>query len=339
MFESVKDQIKYERREGLDSNFVDAHRERPGRLVDDGWLSPVPWDAAKEADVWTMHSFIPAPLKELFSQKVSVAVLHGPTEHMTLYEWASNREKTTFNLHVTILWQYDATVVLNKHEYDIMVQYDEHNRLHYIPNSIDIERVMRKGPVWEYQHHPAIISCDVPRLEKLPHHIIWSMPAVHNIVPDARLNLFSLTLEPIATWRNLFARAKKRNLEALCENIQLQNNDLLPFMRGADVGWNNNISGIMSRVSMEMMACGVPVVSYGGNQNGAAYTRFVAHSCDLDSIALQVTRCCKELAKRGQKMRDEARQFVVKNCNRAVEVKRYVALYETLCKTKYGKGK
>lgn len=329
LYESVKDQIKYERREGLDSQFVDSHHENP-KDRRDGWLIPISWDDAKTADVWVMHSFIPEPLKSLFSKKKTVAVLHGPTEHMTLLEWGTERKKTSFNLHVTLAWTYDACVCINTHEYDIMKQYDEYDRIRYIPNSIDLEKIDANKMEWEYEHSPAIISCDVPRIEKLPCHIIWAMSRIQERIDDARLNLFSLQLEPIAVWRNLFCRSHRRNLESLCENIQLENKNLLPFMAGADIGFNNNLSGILSRVSMEMMALGVPVVSYGGDQNGLPYTDYVARIFDLNSIAEQVERCWSDLTKEGSDLVERTKKFARDNFDRAKETKKYVSLYKEL---------
>lgn len=333
MYESVKEQIKYERKNGLVSEFIDAHHEDP-RDRKDEWLFPVPWDSAKDADIWVMHNFIPEKLKYLFKEKVTIAVLHGPTEHMLLLEWASKRKQTTFNLHTTILWQYDATITLNKHEYDIMKLYDEYHRLHYIPNSIDLETTKLKGNTWQYQNRPAILSCDTFRLEKLPAHIIWSMPRIVEKIKDARLNLFSMPLEPISTWRNIFCRSHERKLESLCENIQLENNNLKPFMRGADIGFNNNLSGILSRVSMEMMALGTPIVSYGGNQAGVPYTKYVAKIFDLDSIAEQVALCWEDLKKDGSTLKQDTIDFAHEYFDRSKEVKKHIKLYSELMEKK-----
>jgi len=199
MYESVKDQIKYERREGLQSELVDPNENgRKGKKgMDDGWLSPIPWKQAEDADVWVCHAKIPVELQnKYFDKKVTVCVLHGPSEHMLLTEWMTERKTEAFHLHIKILWSYDATVVLNQHEKDIMELFDEYGRLHYIPNSIDLERYQDKNiPAWEYQHHPAICSFDVPRLEKLPANLIWAAPKIIDKVPSARLNIFSLEVE------------------------------------------------------------------------------------------------------------------------------------------------
>lgn len=326
MFESTKDQVKYERRSGCESDLCLPQDEwKNGKaVIDDGWLTPIPWEKAKGADVFVLHAFIPEELKK--SHKgITVAILHGPNEHMVLKEWTTGRKVDAFNSHIGILWEYDATVTINKHEYDIMKLYDEKDRLHYIPNSIDLERYQGEKYAWEYINRPAICSFDVPRLEKLPMNLIWAMPKIVEKIPSARLNLFSLTLEPIGTWRNIFCRSKLRRLEQLCENIQLANNNLRPFMKGADMGFNNNISAIMSRVHMELMAMGVPIISYGG-----AYTDYVARIWDLDSIAEQISRCWKDIQKDPSAMQKKIKKYAAQHFDREVYVKQYIRLYESL---------
>jgi len=67
MYESTKDQIKYERKEGLISDFVDANHEIPGPDRVDGWLKAETWETATKADIWVLHSLIPEKIKHLFN--------------------------------------------------------------------------------------------------------------------------------------------------------------------------------------------------------------------------------------------------------------------------------
>lgn len=325
MYESCKDAVKYERREGIKSDLAIHYVEKPDeKHVDEGWFKPISWEEAKKADVWVLHSGFPTELDELSKTKKTVAVLHGPTEHLTFKEWTKVKGGS-FNTHINLLWEMDATVCINTHEYDIMSLYDEKkDRCHYIPNSIDLERLQNVQP-WEYDHHPAIISCDTPRVEKLNYHIIWSMPYIVEKIPSARLNVFSLLLEPIAIWRTLFCRSHERKLEKYCENIQLANRNLFPFQAGADIGFNNNISGIASRVTMEMMALGVPVVSYNGE-----YTKYHAKPFDLHSIAEQIDCCWKDLTAEGSTLKEDTIAYAKENFDRGTHVKEYIKLYKEL---------
>jgi glycosyltransferase involved in cell wall biosynthesis len=100
-------------------------------------------------------------------------------------------------------------------------------------------------------------------------------------------------------------------------------------MRGADIGFNNNLSGIASRVTMEMQAMGVPVISYGGT-----YTPYIAKIWDLDSIAEQVERCWKDLTAADSTTRADTVRYATENYDREKEVVKYVALYNKVMEMK-----
>lgn len=334
MFESVKDYVKYERRAGIDSVLCDPSKENPGdHLVDDGWYSPVSWEEAADAHVFVLHRSIPEYHQKLWDKRVMIANLHGPTEHCLFTEWMTGRKEQSFLGHIHIMWKYDATVVIYQHEYDIMRNYDEKNRLYYIPNSIDLERHANRDDdhVWQYWHRPAIGSFDTNRIEKLPMHIVWAMPIINDMLPDARLNLFGMNLEPIATFRNIFCMSKGRRLESLCENIQLVNNDLRPFQRGVDMVFNNNMSGIYSRSQMESMAMGKPIVSFGGD-----YTKYKCYWGDVEDIAKQVALCWTDLTAPNSTLRERTIKYAYDNFDRGKEVNKYIKLYKDLCQKKLG---
>ena len=333
MYESTRDQIKYEQREGLDSVLIDPIRPNFNGAVD-GPVTTVPWQDAMESDVWVVHAKIPPPLQEYITanrdKHVVVSIMHGPVEHQMIKEWLflekGIEEEGGFSItHINWLWHHDACVVINEHEYEVSKIFDEYGKLIYIPNSIDLERIDGDYK-WPYRRHPAIISCDAPRIEKLPLHILFAMPRIIEKIPEARLNLFNLPLVHIEFFRNIICRSKERFLDfKCCENIQMKGGTLMPFIRGADIGFNNNLSGIMSRVSMEMMAMGVPVVAYNGD-----YTDYHAKIFDLDSIAKQIERCWKDLNDSKKKLREKTIEYAHKHFDRGVHVKKYVELYQKL---------
>ena len=341
MYESTKDQIKYERREGLDSNFIDGIIPTGDGQKDD-WLETINWREALNADIWVQHSLLPPPLEEYLlkspknrKKHTIVSIMHGPVENMLLKEWMlfirNEKDEGAFTVtHVNAIWNYDACVVLNQHEYDISVLYDENDKLVYIPNSIDLERIDPNRPDWPYQNHPAIISCDSPRIEKVPVHIIFAMPEVLKRIPDARLNVYGLPLLHIEFFRNLMCRSKNQQLNRnCCENIQMKTTNLMALMKGADIGFNNNYSGIASRVTMEMMAMGIPVVSYNGD-----YTKYHAKIFDLNSIAEQIELCWNDL--NSTDLKKETIEYAHNNFDRAIHVKQYIKLYEKLMEEKNG---
>ena len=338
MYESTKDQIKYERKEGLDSILVDAIRHDGAGNVDD-WLTTEEWKKALDCEVWVVHSNLPPPLKEYIDHTEEnrkkfkiVTIMHGPVENMLLKEYLFMVKNVPEDvpaftkLHIDAIWKYDACVVLNQHEYDISILFDENDNLIYIPNSIDLERVQDKKNnwPWNYRNRPAVISCDTPRVEKLPVHIMFAMPKILEMIPTARLNMFALPVVDIEFFRNIICRSKRMRLLLRCmENFQMQSTTLMPYIAGADIGFNSNYSGIMSRVHMEMMALGVPVVSYNGD-----YTRFHAKIFDIPSIAEQIKLCWEDL--NCTDLRNETIEYAHEHFDRGKHVKTYIKLYENL---------
>jgi glycosyltransferase involved in cell wall biosynthesis len=89
------------------------------------------------------------------------------------------------------------------------------------------------------------------------------------------------------------------------------------------------LSGIASRVTMEMQAMGVPVISYGGT-----YTPYIAKIWDLDSIAEQVERCWKDLTAADSTTRADTVRYATENYDREKEVTKYVELYNKVMEMK-----
>jgi glycosyltransferase involved in cell wall biosynthesis len=335
MYESTKDQIKYERREGLESDLVDS-MSHLNKGKEDGWLEAVSWEKAKDAEIWIIHSSIPPPLLEYIKDEknrkkhIIISNCHGPVEHMLLQEYSGalldqHQYKGFTENHINLIWNYDACVVINQHEYDVSILYDENDRLHYIPNSIDLERVDQKATPWPYMNHPAIVVADYPRFEKTPAHMIWAMPKIIEKIPSARLSVLGLPFENIEFWRNIFHRSKVQSLLRCIDNLHIKRGPVMPFFNGADIMFNANFSGICSRVHMEAMLLGVPVVSYNGD-----YTKYHAKIFNLDSIAEQIGKCWKDLNNPRKKLREKTIEYAHKHFDRGVHVKKYVQLYEKL---------
>jgi len=332
MYESTKDQIKYERQNGVESDIIDPFLEKNAGLKD-GWLEAIHWEKAKEIKVWVIHAGMPPPLKEYWHKNkekhVVVAVLHGPVEHMLVKEYTAALrgiydDRTFTEVHINMIWEYDACVVINQHEYDISKLYDENDRLHYIPNSIDLERIDQKAGDWPYVKRPAVVVADYPRFEKTPAHIIWAMPLVIEKLPNARLSVLALPFENIEFWRNLFHRSKNWKLLKDCiDNLHIKWGPVMPYMHGADIMVNTNFSGILSRVGMEAMAIGLPVVSYNGD-----YTKYHAKIFDLQDIADNVVQCWEDL--QSSDLKQKTIEYAYENFDRSKYVPEYVKLYQKL---------
>jgi len=329
LYEATKDLIKYERKLGLDSEFVESTIKDPDpKKFTDGWLTAKPWAWAQEADILVMHRSLP---NDLVHKKPKIVIMHGPIEIMMMFE--HSKETDNFNFNINLIWDYDACVAITPQDYEIAQHYDERGRLRFIEDAVDLERYSPDGWAWEYGYHPAIISADTVRLNKIPLHIILAMEGVRERIPDARLNFFSVPLVDINTWRNVFVRSKLRHNQNNCELIQLMTTDIRPFLRGADISFNNNLHGLHSRGSaMEAMAMGIPVVAYCGGED---YTPYIAKTWCLDSIAETIGKCWNDIQTKG-------RDVMAQKCRKVAEDKfdmekkavEFKVLYEELL----GKG-
>jgi glycosyltransferase involved in cell wall biosynthesis len=338
MYESVKDQIKYERLAGAESDIIDPFSPKNVGLKD-GLVEAKNWEIAKEAEVWVNHAGMPPPLQKYIENKkdrekhVIVANMHGPVEHMLFKECSAsmlgNYENRPFTeIHINMIWIYDACVVINQHEYDISKLYDDNSRLHYIPNSIDLDRIDQEATDWPYVKRPAIVVADYPRFEKNPAHMIWAMPKVQEKLPDARLSVLGLPFENIEFWRNIFYRSTNWHLLRECiDNLQIKYGPVMPYMRGADIMYNCNFSGIASRVHMEGMAMGVPIVSTNGD-----YTKYHAKIFDLQDIADNIVQCWEDL--QSSDLKQKTIDYAYENFDRSKYVPKYIELYKKLKEAK-----
>lgn len=324
LYECTKDQIKYERKHGIDSQMIVSELEEPNEsFIDDGWLRPIPWSAANDADLFVVHRGVPEKL--LKHGKPEVLVIHGTVEFIMLEEVYSQAEKSGFNNHINLIKGSTKSVAVNQHDYDIYKLYDEFDNLSLIHDAIDVERFTIEGNKYPYNRHPQILFADSLRPNKYPAHAIWAMSEVVKRIPEARLTVVGLDLMSAVTWRNLILRSPKGHLAANIENIQLLTNDNASYMRGADILVNGNMSGIPSRVELEAMACGCQVVGFGD------FTPWTCKPFDIKDMADKICKCWDKIKKRQAKARQEARAWVLENANmeKAV-VEKYIPLYETV---------
>jgi len=329
LYEYVKDQIKYERKAGLDSVFICCDTENPDplRFTDEDMVAQS-WESASDANVWVMHRIIPIKLYKDLEKHGSVAVLHGVIEYMLMQEIHEVGKTLKFSLHLSLMRQYDRSVAINETDYEILKQYDTKDRLVYIRDSIDLERYNPEGMKWEYAHRPAVISTANVRFNKLPVHVLWAMKKIQGKLPNARLNIYCITLSDLNVWKKIVLAGKTDFRFGCIENFQLQIDNLSPFIRGADIGFNSNINGVASRDTMEQMAMGIPVISYGGS-----YTAYHAKIMNLDSIAEKVCTCWDDIQRDKQtNLKKKMRLYAERNFSMKEAVKKFFEVYQQVAK-------
>lgn len=329
LFEAVKDQIKFERKLGIDSQMALFETENPDKnLLDDNWLSPISWNECENADIYVIHRGLPQKFDTPENKKKVITVIHGTVEYLMLEEIISDANKTPFNTHINLIKDCAASVAVNPHDYDIYKLYDANDKLSMIHDAIDTERFTIDGYSHEFLNHPQILFCDSLRVNKHPAHAIWCMDEVVKNIPNAKLTVIGLELLNILTWRNLILRSPNRNMARNLEMIQFMHTDIRPYFKGADILINGNMSGIPSRVELEAMACGCQVISFSDS-----FTKWCAKPFDIKDMAKQITNCWEYIQKDKAKARLEARQWVLDNASMEKKVtEEYIPLYNKILK-------
>jgi len=325
LYECTKDQIKYERKFGIDSQMAVYELKTPHEhWVDDNWLKPVSWDWAEQADIFVIHRGLPLEVEKKFPNKKKIVVIHGTSDFLVLDEVSSKADRTPFNTHINLINRNDACVAVNEYDYDIYKLYDYYDKLTYIRDSVDLERFNLEGYKYPFMYHPQIIFCDSLRINKNPSHIIWAMRKIQEKIPNARLTVVSLDLETILTWRNIILRSARGALCGLCENVLMEMTEIRHLLRGADILWNGNISGIFSRVEMEAMACGCEVVGWGNE-----YSQWQPKSHKLQDIADCVVDCWNTIKDNREEARKRVYQIASDNFSMETNVRdKYIPLYK-----------
>jgi glycosyltransferase involved in cell wall biosynthesis len=324
LFHACLDQVKYELRAGIDSIFIhcDVEVPDPARFTEDG-ISAQNWKEAEDADVWVLHRSIPGKLMPMVPRKKTVAVLHGTSEIMVLHEIESGGTNDKFNMHIDFMNTFNKVVTITKSDTQIMKLYENgRNKIVYIGDAIDLEKFTVEGYAWPFKYRPAIISTSNVRINKNPAPLFWAMPEIIKVIPRARLNIFGLQLADILTWRNLVL--KSNAISIAIENIHHQFNDLAPFLRGADISFNSNYSGIFSRDSMEAMACGCSVVAYSDE-----HTPYVCQR-QTESIVATMKKAWDDLITDPESQILKNRLYAEEHFDMKKSVDKYIDLYNSL---------
>ncbi|HED05275.1 MAG TPA: glycosyltransferase family 1 protein [Ignavibacteria bacterium] len=324
LYEAVKDGIKYERKYGIDSQLAIYEVEHPDTTKPyDDWLTPVGWDWADGCDLIVIHRGLPEKVRQKCSKKPTVMVIHGTADYLILDGVASKGENQNLNAHINLMRSFDVSVAVNPLDFEIYKLYDQKGTLELIHDAIDMERFTIDGYSHPYMNHPMIMFADTLRINKNPSHVIWAMNEVCQKIPEARLSLYGLPLDSIMTWRNLILRSKHAVLESCCEDINLQMSEIRPFMRGADILYNSNTSGIPSRVEIEAMACGCQIISSGGD-----FTKWIHRGSDIKDIAKNIIDCWEYIKQDVQASKKEARAYALEHFNMETKVvEQYLPLY------------
>ena len=322
LFSYVIDQIKHERKQGIDSIFINSDVENPDpkRFNYEGIVAE-PWSRALESDVWVLHRSIPAKLIPHLAKKKNLAVLHGTSSILILHDVESNGKTKKFDMHVEFMKTFKKVVAITKSDYQIMKLYG--NNVEYIADAVDMDKYdIASIQPYPFRFRPAIISTTNIRINKHPAYLLWSIPEIRKRIPTARLNMFGLNVAASKPWDDLVL--KSNEISNSMEHYAHKFSDLRMFLAGSDISFNANYNGIFSRDSIEAMAFGNSIVATTNEHTPYVYNNHIP------SIVEAVCSAWEDLKSNPEKQIRLNIDYARETFCMSKAVKKFINLYNSL---------
>jgi len=284
MMMQVIDQVRAERRAGLDSGVVctDPKNEAGGAKVADVTFQGWKWMLENpEETVHVIHSHPPRLLSTL---KHRVVFLHGTPEHCAIRQMWPQNQGIPFTTSVNLIQLCEAAVTLIPRHKQFWELFDAGaGKVHAVHGGVDIADRFR--PVWAFPEEeqkatfeaapgdvqpklffafsarPAVLVAESYYEIKMPLAAALSVRYVVKKHPLARLEFFNVKNHGGITdfWTRV--AMPKSLLDAYVDAFAGRVPNIERYYRGAHVYLAMTLGGDMSRGGAEAMACGTPTIS------------------------------------------------------------------------------
>lgn len=263
-----------------------------------------PWDnVLHDPDV--VHLVHTYPPKTLYGMKRKIFVAHGIPEYCwwdDLLNIAPNWWQLT-----TMIRLCDATITWFKRDVEFWECYGE-GKVHAVRRGVDLKFWTPVGEKTEYIMRPHLLYADALRLVKLPFSLLFAVKKIQRHLNQMHMRLILTDPKQELKWSNLITSLQ---IEHLCPLILGVVMDPRPIYRGVDIGISPVLWGLTSRVPVEIMASGTPVICYKGLDDSPIYGARVEDS--PEDIAAGVLRLWDKIQADPEGERIKARRVAEKN--------------------------
>lgn len=339
MYETVKELVKYENRmPGVLAGLVEPQDKpdcKAGGKVDpiDTDIVTQTWNwGLQEANVHMVHfTAIPYGLR----LRPKIFMIHGQAESSLYSELDPAEHKfSSFNTAAQFLDVCDASICLHKREYYYYKQFDHGHKLNYIRRGVDLERWKPEGMKMNLNGKPSITFGEVWRIFKDPMHLMFAAYEYHKKNPDMKLHLFGCTYYPETWERMMFAGG----FHEVIGRYGIGGHQSFPehWFRGSDMVFSPNMIGAESRVAVEAMACGCPVVGWDTDSFGDFQMTARAKPFDVFDLVDKFEKVWGMIQDNPEKVRAECAEYAKKNFDMAHTAALVVQVCRNVLATKGG---
>lgn len=265
-------------------------------------IATTPWNVAlaDQDTVNVVHTYMPYTLHDM---KRMVFLAHGSPE----YCWWDELLKISKNWWqiTTLLGKCEAAVCWFKRDAEFWSELTD-VKVHPIRRGVDLgywSPGERRDPLL----HPFLLYADAVRMIKLPFSLLFGVKKAQRVLPYIYLRLMLGDPEAYLPWTNLVTRLNMEHYIPFGLGLV---NDPRPLYLEADIGVSPVFWGLVSRVAVEMMACGDPVICFEGGNDDPVYGARVKDS--PEGIASGIIRVWDRLFSDPQGEREKARRVAVK---------------------------
>lgn len=212
----------------------------------------------KWADIHVIHSTTGGISERL---KPKIFAIHGTPEAMLYAELSPDGAKgRSFTAGLEWLNTFQASFCYSKRHLDIWKHFAHNGPVHYVPKGVDLDRFRPEGMAMDLEGEPRILYGEIYRKIKDPFLLLFALKYLHADYPSMRFHPWGFDTS-FNVWAELFNIG---GFSYFLGKHGLAGRQTYPeqWLRGGDVTVTTNIWGEPSRVAIESLACGTPVVAW-----------------------------------------------------------------------------
>lgn len=323
MTNSVKEICEAELELGVEAGIIDPlNREGGGEVqLRRRKIKVQPWSWALDKEC---VSFISSSPSDVFYQLPhKVYLIHGMPQFSFIKQMLTT--ESSMDASIGLIRECDVSVCWSNFEAEYWRTMYPEKPIHVANHGIDLQYWCPAEPKTKFKWHPTVVHADVTRIVKLPFTLLFATKLAQKKIPLLKLNLLSIDPKQQTMWMMMIA---KLNLELIVENMVVGLiDDPRDIFRAADIFVSSSQHGLMSRVSIEALACGTPVIVYEGQKDSYSSMKCRESPKNLSGAMVRLWNKMKDDP---EKTREEARKTAEEHYDVKETAKQFIRIAEGL---------
>lgn len=257
----------------------------------------------KWADIHVVHNTTGGISDRL---KPKIFAIHGTPEAMLYSELNPTEAKSrSFTAGLEWLNTFEATFVYSMRHFDIWKTFARNGPLYYVPKGVDLVRYRPNGMAMDLEGEPRILYGEIFRKIKDPFLLFFALQEVFKQHPAMRFHPWGF-LEGNRLWSEIVGRG---GFSDFIGKYRLAGRQIYPehWFRGGDITVTTTMWGEPSRVAIESLACGTPVIAWDTSPYEDSKFSETAKAFNVSALAMVISSFWEDMKDDPEKARKKAR--------------------------------